>query len=331
MVGTPSDSLEKPTLISLKTFIEKGGFLVKIRSIQYWTLLFAAIISLSLLLSACGSPSSPAGKKIVIGSKPFTEGVLLSELAAQLIETNTLLKVERKFNLGGTIVAFNALKNGDLDLYPEYTGTGLVAILKQPVVAEAEKTYSIVQKEFNSQFKLKWLKPLGFNNTYAMAVPETFAVENNLNKTSDLSRVADRLTFGAEQDFFGRADGYDGFTKTYGFKFKNVKQMEIGLKYKAIANKEVNVINAFSTDGLLITHKLRVLTDDKKFFPPYYGAFLVRMSTLEKYPELESVLDKVTGKLTDSEMQKLNFEVDQEKKDPAAVIKSFLIKKGLTK
>ena len=296
------------------------------------TLLFLSLaMILVLLVSACGSSPSSTAKPIVIGSKPFTEGVVLSELAAQLIEGNTQLKVERKFNLGGTIVAFNALKNGDLDLYPEYTGTGLMAILKQPAVADADKAYGIVQKEFNSQFKIKWLKPLGFNNTYAMAVPEELASQNNLKNTSDLAKIVDKLIFGAEQDFFGRADGYDGFTQAYGFKFKNVKQMEIGLKYKAIANKEVNVINAFSTDGLLITHKLRVLADDKKFFPPYYGAFLVRMSTLEKQPQLEAVLDKLAGKITDSEMQKLNYEVDQEKKDPAAVVKAFLKAKGLVK
>ncbi len=296
------------------------------------TLLFLSLATtLILLVSACGSSPSSTAKPIVIGSKPFTEGVVLSELAAQLIEGNTQLKVERKFNLGGTIVAFNALKNGDLDLYPEYTGTGLMAILKQPAVADADKAYGIVQKEFNSLFKIKWLKPLGFNNTYAMAVPEELASQNNLKNTSDLAKIVDKLIFGAEQDFFGRADGYDGFTQAYGFKFKNVKQMEIGLKYKAVANKEVNVINAFSTDGLLITHKLRVLADDKKFFPPYYGAFLVRMSTLEKQPQLEAVLDKLAGKITDSEMQKLNYEVDQEKKDPAAVVKTFLKAKGLVK
>ena len=296
------------------------------------TLLFLSLATtLILLVSACGSSPSSTAKPIVIGSKPFTEGVVLSELAAQLIEGNTQLKVERKFNLGGTIVAFNALKNGDLDLYPEYTGTGLMAILKQPAVADADKAYGIVQKEFNSLFKIKWLKPLGFNNTYAMAVPEELASQNNLKNTSDLAKIVDTLTFGAEQDFFGRVDGYDGFTQAYGFKFKNVKQMEIGLKYKAIANKEVNVINAFSTDGLLITHKLRVLADDKKFFPPYYGAFLVRMSTLEKQPQLEAVLDKLAGKITDSEMQKLNYEVDQEKKDPAAVVKAFLKAKNLVR
>ena len=294
-------------------------------------LLLSLAMTLILIVSACGSTPSSAAKPIVIGSKPFTEGVLLSELAAQLIEGNTQLKVERKFNLGGTIVAFNALKNGDLDLYPEYTGTGLMAILKQPAVSDADKAYGIVQKEFNNQFKIKWLKPLGFNNTYAMAVPEEMASQNNLKSTSDLAKIVDNLIFGAEQDFFGRADGYDGFTQAYAFRFKNVKQMEIGLKYKAIANKEVNVINAFSTDGLLITHKLRVLADDKKFFPPYYGAFLVRMSTLEKQPQLEAVLDKLAGKITDAEMQKLNFEVDQEKKDPAAVVKTFLKAKGLVR
>lgn len=294
-------------------------------------LMILLLLLLPLVFSGCGKPTAPATPSLLIGSKPFTEGVLLSELAAQLIEGNSKIKVVRKFNLGGTIVAFNALRNGDLDLYPEYTGTGLVAILKLPVEQDADKTLSIVQKEFNDKYQVKWLKPLGFNNTYAMALPEELAKRHNLNKTSDLSPIAAQLTFGAEQDFFGRSDGYEGFTKTYGFKFKTIRQMEIGLKYKAIANKEVDIINAFSTDGLLITHKLKVLEDDKKYFPPYYGAFIIRQTSLQKHPELESLLNKLAGKISDREMQQMNYAVDQEKKDPTSVVKTFLQNKGLIK
>ncbi|MBC7325825.1 MAG: glycine/betaine ABC transporter substrate-binding protein, partial [Moorella sp. (in: Bacteria)] len=170
--------------------------------------LFTGITMLLFVAAGCGG----AGDKgtVVVGSKDFTENILLGEIMAQLIEANTDLKVERKLNLGGTLVNFNALKKGDLDLYADYTGTGLVAILKMDVINDPQKAYDTVQKEYNEQFKLKWLQPFGFNNTYTLALPEEVAQQRNLQKISDLKDVASEMVLGAEQEFFNRPDGYDG-------------------------------------------------------------------------------------------------------------------------
>ncbi|TYL10966.1 Glycine betaine/carnitine/choline-binding protein OpuCC [Moorella thermoacetica] len=284
-----------------------------------------------LLFVAAGCSGTRAKGTVVVGSKDFTENILLGEIMAQLIEAHTDLKVERKLNLGGTLVNFNALKKGDLDLYADYTGTGLVAILKRDVINDPQEAYDAVQKAYNEQFKLKWLKPFGFNNTYALAVPEEVARQRNLQKISDLKSVAGEMVLGAEQEFFNRPDGYDGLIVTYGLNFKSTKQMETGLKYEAIHNKMVDVIDAFATDGQLITYKLKILEDDKQFFPPYFAALLVRMDTLEKYPQLEEVLNKLAGQLNDDEMRQLNYQVDEEKKEVAQVARDFLLKKGLIK
>ncbi|WP_258359948.1 glycine betaine ABC transporter substrate-binding protein [Moorella sulfitireducens] len=292
--------------------------------------LIALITSLALLLfAAAGCGGTGAKGTVVVGSKDFTENIILGEMMAQLIEAHTDLKVERKLNLGGTLVNFNALKKGELDLYADYTGTGLVAILKMDVINDPQEAYDTVQKEYNEQFKLKWLKPFGFNNTYALAVPEEVAERHNLQKISDLKSVAGEMVFGAEQEFFNRPDGYDGLIAAYGLNFKSARQMETGLKYEAIGNKMVDVIDAFSTDGQLITYNLKILEDDKHFFPPYFAAPLVRMDTLEKYPQLEEVLNKLAGQLDDDEMRQLNYQVDEEKKEVAQVARDFLLKKGL--
>ncbi|PRR75830.1 Glycine betaine/carnitine/choline-binding protein OpuCC [Moorella humiferrea] len=292
---------------------------------------FALVMSFTiLLLGIVGCGGGPEVKDtVVVGSKDFTENIILGEIMAQLIEAHTDLKVERKLNLGGTLVNFNALKKGDLDLYADYTGTGLVAILKKDVINDPQKAYDTVQKEYNEQLKLKWLKPFGFNNTYTLAVREEVAQQRNLQKISDLKNVASEMVFGAEQEFFNRPDGYDGLIATYGLNFKSAKQMETGLKYEAIGNKMVDIIDAFSTDGQLITYNLKILEDDKHFFPPYFAAPLVRMDTLEKYPQLEEVLNKLAGQLNDDEMRQLNYQVDEEKKEVAQVARDFLKKKSL--
>ncbi|WXJ82343.1 Glycine betaine/carnitine/choline-binding protein OpuCC [Moorella humiferrea] len=292
---------------------------------------FALVMSFAILLfGTVGCGGGPEVKDtVVVGSKDFTENIILGEIMAQLIEAHMDLKVERKLNLGGTLVNFNALKKGDLDLYADYTGTGLVAILKKNVINDPQKAYDTVQKEYNEQFKLKWLKPFGFNNTYTLAVPEEVAQQRNLQKISDLKNVASEMVLGAEQEFFNRPDGYDGLIATYGLNFKSAKQMETGLKYEAIGNKMVDIIDAFSTDGQLITYNLKILEDDKHFFPPYFAAPLVRMDTLEKYPQLEEVLNKLAGQLNDDEMRQLNYQVDEEKKEVAQVARDFLKKKGL--
>ncbi|RCX20995.1 osmoprotectant transport system substrate-binding protein [Anaerobacterium chartisolvens] len=286
------------------------------------------ILAISLaLLAGCGGSQE---KKIVIGSKNFTENMVLGEIFAQVIQDKTDLKVEYKENLGGTMVCFEAIKKGDLDIYPEYTGTGLTAHLKMDVINDADRVYDIVQEEFNKQFKIKWLKPLGFNNTYAVAVKEDYAKENNITKVSELVPLAKDLTFGGEHEFFDRQDGYEGMIETYGLNFKSAPaKMDVALKYQAISQGKMDVTDAFATDGQLITYKLTILEDDKNFFPPYYAAPIVRNDTLEKYPELEEVLNSLAGKISDEEMQMMNYKVESEKKAIRDVARDFLTEKGL--
>lgn len=294
-------------------------------------LLGALVLTAALLLGGCGGDGKAVQDKgkIVVGSKNFNENIILGEMLAQLIEAKTNLQVERKLNLGGTMVCFNALKKGDLDLYPDYTGTGLMAVLKQPVQTDPDKVYEYVQKEYNDQFKIKWMKPFGFNNTYAVAVRQETAEKLKLSKVSDLTPLSGQMVFGAEQEFYNRADGYDGMIKAYNLNFKDHKSFETALKYQATAQKKIDVTDAFSTDGELITYNLKILEDDKNFFPPYYGAPIVRMDTLKKYPELENVLNLLAGKISDDEMQQLNYQVAEKKRDAKEVVKEFLKKKNI--
>jgi len=289
----------------------------------------AAILVIGLMagmISGCGGDT---GNKVTVGSKNFTENIIVGEILAQLIEAKTDIKVERKLNLGGTLVAWEALKKGDLDLYPDYTGTGLMAILKKEVMHDSDQVYDLVQKEYNELYQIKWLEPFGFNNTYTTAVTREMAEQHNLVKTSDLKPYAKDLIFCAEQEFFNRDDGYDGFVKTYGLSFKDTKAIETNLKYEAVGQNKVDVIDAFTTDGELITYDMVILEDDKAFFPPYFCAPVVRMDTLEKHPELEEVLNLLAGQISDTEMQQLNYQVKEQKQDVAEVAAKFLQEKGL--
>lgn len=289
-----------------------------------------AIICL-VLVAAILSGCSGNNTTIVVGSKNFTENIILGEIIAQIIEGKTDLKVERKLNMGGTFVCFEALKKGDIDVYADYTGTGLTAQLKMDVINDADKVYEIVQKEFNERFKLKWLMPYGFNNTYAVAVGEDFAKANNINTVSDLAPFSKDLVFGGEHEFFNRQDGYEGMAAAYGLQFKDQVSMETALKYQAMGEKKMDVTDAFATDGQLITYKLKILADDKNFFPPYYAAPVIRMDTLKKNPQLESVLNELGNKISDEEMQQMNYQVETEKKAIEAVASEFLKSKGVIK
>ncbi len=265
-----------------------------------------------------------SGKKVVIGSKDFTENKILAEIMAQLIENNTDIKVERKINMGGTFVCFEAMKKGQIDIYPEYTGTGLTAQLKLPVETDPEQVYATVSTEFEKQFQIKWLKPIGFNNTYALAVPQELASKNNLESISDLGNFAKDLVFGAEHEFFNREDGYDGLIKVYDLTFKNIAKMDVSLKYQAIGQGKMDVTDAFTTDGQLKALNLMVLKDDKNFFPPYYAAPIVRNEVLENNPQLEELLNKLAGTIDDQKMQELNYKVDNEKQTIKKVAEDFL-------
>ncbi|WP_223595504.1 ABC transporter permease/substrate-binding protein [Neobacillus bataviensis] len=267
--------------------------------------------------------------KIVIGSKNFSEQLILGNMLADLIEDKTDLKVERKLNLGGSQVAFSALNKGDIDVYVEYTGTGLVNILKQPPKNDPEQVYNIVQKEFIKKYGIEQLKPLGFNNTYALAVRQDTAKQYGLNTISDLAKVSNGLILGPTLEFPNRDDGLIGLSQKYNMNFKDVKAVDGGLRYTALDNHKSDVIDAFSTDGLLEAFHLKVLKDDKNFFPPYYAVPIVKQETLKEHPELKKALNSLAGKLTDDKMRQLNYKVDSLKQSPAKVAKEFLKKEGL--
>lgn len=291
--------------------------------------LIAAVAGILVIAFAMGGCATQE-KKIVIGSKPHTEQYIIAEMLTQLIETHTKIKVEKKFGIGGgTANIHPAVLKGDIDLYPEYTGTGWMYVLKNQPMADAEALYAQVSKEYMDKYKIKWLGRYGFNNTYAIAVKKEVAQSLNLVTMSDLGTNSGALVFGANYDFFERADGFKGMANAYSMKFKGTKEMDIGLKYEAIRTSQVDVINAFSTDALLKQYELTVMKDDKNFFPSYQAATVVRSETLQKYPELEKVIAKLDGQINDQTMMELNYKIEVEKKDAAVVAKEFLKSKGL--
>lgn len=281
-------------------------------------------------MAGCSSlTSTKASDKVTVVGKDFTEQDVMANMVGLMLEKNTNLKVDVKSFLGGTDVCFNAVKNGSADLYVEYTGTGLVNIMGEKVMSDPQKVYEKVKEEFPKKYQLEWLDPIGFNNTYALAVTQETAKKYNLKTISDLKQHAGSLTFGTEQEFLERPDGLKGLESAYGLKFKDAKAMNPGLKYTALTEGKVDLIDAFSTDGQLIKHNLVLLEDDKHFFPPYYAAPLVRSETLTKHPEIKDVLNKLAGKIDDKQMAILNEQVDVEKKKARDVAEAWLKQEGL--
>lgn len=285
------------------------------------TLALAAI----LVFTGCAKNDS-----ITIGSKDFGENIVIAEMLSQLVEAHTDLKVNRKLNLGGTFVNFNAIKNDQIDVYPEYTGTGLTAHLKMDVVNDPDESYRIVSEEFLKQWDIVWLEPFGLNNTYTLAVTpevyETYGVETY----SDLIPYAPDLVFGAEHEFFDRQDGFDGLVDLYGFQFKGEPmKLNASLKYQAIGRGDMDVTDAFSTDGPIKQYNLKILEDDLGFFPPYHAAPIVRKEVLDKHPELKNVLNMLGGRLDDETMTELNYLVDVEGKAVEQVASEFLKSQNL--
>lgn len=267
---------------------------------------------------------------VKIATKPMTEQFILSEMLAALIERDTDLEVEiTKGIAGGTGNIHPAIVKGEFDLYPEYTGTAWSDVLKNDMENDADVMYEKLKEQYEEQFGMTWVGLYGFNNTYTLAVKSDFAEQNNIQSFSDLAAYAPELTFGAEYDFYEREDGYTPFTEIYGLNFKDTKDIDIGMKYQAIGNGDVQVINAFTTDGMLNVYDLKTLKDDKNFFPSYYCGTIVRQDTLKAHPELEAVLMKMDGILTDEEMAKLNYRVENNKENEREVARDFLAQKGL--
>ncbi|MBZ9686156.1 glycine/betaine ABC transporter substrate-binding protein [Clostridium estertheticum] len=292
--------------------------------------ILASALALIMVVSLVGCGSKT--KKVVVASKPMTEQYILAEMITALIEANTDIKVEKKLGIGGgTSNIQPAMLKGEIDIYPEYTGTGWLFVLKKDLIRDPVKLYEEVKKEYSSKYGIKWLGLYGFNDTYALAIKKSVADKLNINTYSDLASKSDSLKLGSEPDFYEREDGYKGLAMEYGFKFKEKREIDIGLKYEAINSDNVDVINAFSTDALLKKYDLKVIVDDKNFFPSYFATTLIREETLKKYPELESVLNVLQGRISDEEMTKMNYLVEGEKKDPKNVAVEFLKGKGLLK
>ncbi|WP_455786197.1 glycine betaine ABC transporter substrate-binding protein [Butyricimonas faecihominis] len=287
--------------------------------------LLALFIGL-VLLSGCESKKDT----IHIATKPMSEQFILGEMLALLIEENSDLHVKITKGVGGgTSNIHPAMVKGDFDLYPEYTGTGWLVILKKDTLLPPDQLFSELQKEYSREYGLKWVAPYGFNNAYSLAVSNEMAKKYNLKTFSDLALYPDLFTFGAEYDFYEINDGYADLCAYYNLKFKKNLDMDIGLKYEAMKSGKIDVINIFTTDGQLSHANLTVLKDDKHFFPSYYCATIVREETLKEHPELERILEKMNGILTDQEMADMNYKVDVEHRTEREVAVEFLKKKGL--
>jgi osmoprotectant transport system permease protein len=248
---------------------------------------------------------------------------------ADVIESKTDIKVNRKINLGGTQVCFGAMKSGNIDMYVEYSGTAYGDILKYPPISDVDKVYNTIQKDFKEQYDIDVLKQMGFNNTYTLSVTKDTAEKYKLKNISDLSKVAGNLKAGTTLEFLNRDDGLPGLSNAYNFKFKDSKGLDGSPRYSALTNKEVDVVDAFSTDGLLKKFDLVSLKDDKNFFPPYYATPIVRHEVLEKYPEIEPLIEEVGSLLTNDVMMELNYKVDELQMEPDVVAREFLEERGL--
>lgn len=300
------------------------------RKILHKSLLLVAIMVLSLLLvTGCGPEGDDgAGKpKIIVSSKNFTEQLIVGNMVGLLME-DAGYPVDYKLRLGGTGLVHEALVNGEINVYIEYTGTALTVMLKEDPLSDPDEVYERVKEAYQEKWNLVWLEPWGFNNTYTVTMQREVARELGIEKISDLKDKAGDLVIGATQEFIPRPDGLAGLEEAYGFKFKEAKGMDPGLMYQALKEGEVDAISGFATDGRIPALDLINLVDDLGYFPPYYAAPVVRGDLLEKDPEIAEVLNKLAYKIDDTVMAELNYKVDGDKKDPAAVAKKFLQDNG---
>lgn len=288
----------------------------------------AAMLVILFLFSTIAAPKK-GNKIITIGTKDFTEQMILGHMVADLIEDRTDITVERKINLGGTQVCFSALTSNAIDMYIEYSGTAYGDTLGNPPISDMKEVYATVKRDFKELYNIEVLKQMNFNNTYALAVTKEVANEYNLKKISDLSQYSGQLVSGTTLEFLNREDGMMGLTKRYNLKFKESIGLDGSPRYIALMNKEVDVVDAFSTDGLLKKFDLVVLEDDKDFFPPYYAIPIVRDETIERYPEVVDILDELGGYLNNETMINLNYQVDELQIEPEVVARQFLVDNNL--
>jgi osmoprotectant transport system substrate-binding protein len=278
------------------------------------------VACLTLLVTGCSRQP-----RVVVGSKNFTEQIILGEILAQQVERRAGLRVERKFNLGGTLLAHEALVSGALDLYPEYTGTALTTILKQTPFPDSGVVFRQVKAAYHDRWRLAWLPPLGFTNTFAITVRGETAGAERLKTISDAARSERPWRLGAGYEFLQRPDGLSGLLRAYGLRIQDSPvTMDLGLLYQALEHDQVNMIAANSTDGLLSVLGARVLIDDRKYFPPYECATVVREDALAAHPGLRAALEELSGQISEPAMRRLNYEVDGKHRSALEVAAEYL-------
>ncbi|MDW7667432.1 MAG: glycine betaine ABC transporter substrate-binding protein [Bacillota bacterium] len=289
-------------------------------------LIFSMVMLLALgSLAGCGTDENV----IKIGHKNYTEQRILGQLFSKIIEAKTDYETDVT-EFGSTSIVFGALKEGEIDMYPEYTGTAYAAQLNESGLNDPQEVYDYVKEAFEEEYNLYWLNEMGFNNTYTLSVLPEVAEKYNLETISDLAEVSDELVLGAVMEFIEREDGLPGVKEHYGgFGFEDVTALDPGLRYNAVEEEKVDVIDAFSTDGKILVYDLKVLEDDKHFFPPYFAAPVVTERIYQEYPEVVEALNLLEGIATDEDMQELNYKVGEEKMNPEDVAEEYLKEKGL--
>jgi osmoprotectant transport system substrate-binding protein len=285
------------------------------------------VLSIAGVLSSCHQAPE---RKITIGSKFFTEQVILAELLAQHIEARTGIPVERKTNLGGTLLVHKALLAGELDLYVEYTGTALTSVLNERPSGDSSAVHARVRSLYAERFHLEVIEPLGFENTFAMVIRGDDAQRFHLRSMSDLVPVAPQWRVGVGYEFLERPDGFRGWSERYGLHFaEKPRVMDLGLIYRALVDHQVDIVAGNSTDGLIDSLGLVALQDDKHYFPPYDAVPIIRQSTLARFPQLRGALAELAGKISASDIRRLNYAVDGQLQDPAEVVRQFRVSRGL--
>ncbi|MCH4172472.1 MAG: glycine/betaine ABC transporter substrate-binding protein [Lactobacillus sp.] len=292
-------------------------------------LIFLSLILALVPISTFSSQKADAASKtVIIGSKNFTENLIIGEIYAQVLSDNGI-KVQRKLNLAGTFVAHSALKKGSIDVYPEYTGTGYVDILKNKASHNDAKVLTTLNKSY-AKWDLEWLKPTTANNSQALVITSAAAKKYNIKTFSNLAKQASKLRFASTAEFKGRADGLSGLQKAYGgFNFKSTSIVDNGVRYNALFDDKADVTVGFTTDGQLTNKKLVLLTDNKKFYPHYFVAPVIRKAVLKSDPKVKTLLNKVDTKITTEQLQKLNAKVDVDHEKYQTVAKEFIEQNGL--
>lgn len=301
----------------------------KKRSLQKGILIVSAIVVALAFIFTSFQGKMKNDKMITVASKDYTEQMILGNMVADIIEAHTDITVVRKNNLGGTQVCFSALLRGDIDLYVEYSGTAYGDTLKYPPISDVQQVYNTVKKDFKELYQIEVLKQMNLNNTYTLAVTQETAKKYHLETISDLAGVAGELKSGTTFEFLNRADGLPGLQETYGFRLEESIALDSAPRYLALINGDVDIIDAFSTDGLLKKFDLKTLADDKSFFPPYYAMTIIREETVLLYPEIIPVLEKLGAILTNKVMIELNYQVDELQQKPETVAREFLKEQGL--